>query len=600
MMLVQAPREPRRVFYGNAGRFSDRALADGVTAGRFTHIGITLELGVEPDWLSEPLLEDEEWRREWSKFGYGRQLGRAFCDTGDDRYLRTWERLVRSWIVQVPLDRDDSYVTARRIQNWIQAWSLFSETPAFTGFSAGFGELLFTSLGAQVAHLRAHLSPERNHRTLELFALFLAAVALPELDAGGDLCRFTLSALHENLLADVLADGVHRERSTHYHHLTLRTYLAVRENVRRHGLELPHAFDERLEKACEFAMHCHRPDGAIPALSDGDTVRYEGLLELAADLLERPELRFAATAGAQGTAPGRRHVDFPDGGYFIQRSGWGHDPATFASARFLVFDCGPLGDHGHGHYDLLSVEIAADGRPLIVDPGRYTYSETPPNWRRWFRGTAAHNTVCVDGLDQTPYTRTGPSGATAQGKFLGRSSAPGLDVLAGEARSPVYDAVHNRRIAFVADTFWIIADQLRAPSPHRYDLRFHLAPDAEGQTTVRAGDVNSVVRAPGLALVFSPAREPRIEAGWVAPSYGVKLPAPVVSVAVDRVAATTFFTLVVPAASSDPDPELRVGADESTGDVVLDIRRVGEDGRGRHRVLWGSAPKLLASAPEEP
>src|SRR6185369_2470087 len=111
-----------------------------------------------------------------------------------------------------------------------------------------------------------------------------------------------------------------------------------------------------------------------------------------------------------------------------------------------------------------------------------------------------------------------------------------------------------------ADTFWIIADQLRAPSPHRYDLRFHLAPDAEGQTTVRAGDVNSVVRAPGLALVFSPAREPRIEAGWVAPSYGVKLPAPVVSVAVDRVAATTFFTLVVPAASSDPDPELRVGA----------------------------------------
>jgi hypothetical protein len=600
MMLVQAPREPRRVFYGNAGRFRDRELADGVAAGRFTHIGVTLELGVEPDWLTEPLPQDIEWRMEWSKFGYGRQLGRAFCDTSDEKYLRTWERLVRSWIAQVPIDRDDSYVTARRIQNWLQAWSLFSESQAFQGFSDGFGDLLFKSLGAQVMHLRDHLSPERNHRTLELFALFLAAVALPELDGGGDLRRFALSALHENLLTDVLADGVHRERSTHYHYLTLRTYLAVRENVRRHALELSKAFDERLERACEFAMHCHRPDGAIPALSDADTVRYEGLLELAADLLERPEFRFAATAGAQGTPPGRRHADFPEGGYFIQRSGWGHDPDSFARARFLVFDCGPLGDYGHGHYDVLSVEIAADGRPLIVDPGRYTYSEAPPNWRRWFRGTAAHNTVCVDGLDQTPYERTRPSGATAEGSFLGRSSAQGLDVLAGEARSPVYDAVHTRRIAFVADTFWIIADQLHAGTAHRYDLRFHLAADAEGQTTVTAGEVNSVVRAPGLVLVFSPARVPKIEAGWVAPSYGVKLPAPVVSVAVDGVAATTFFTLVVPAASSDPDPELRVGAHASTGDVVLDITRVAADGRDRHRVLWGAAPKLLATAAGEP
>src|SRR5262249_9959624 len=256
--------------------------------------------------------------------------------------------------------------TARRIQNWLQAWSLFTEAPGFKTFSEGFTDLLFASLGDQVARLRAHVSPERNHRTLELFALFLAAVALPDLDPEGELREFTTTALHANLLDDMLPDGVHRERSTHYHHLALRTFLAVRENARRFGLALPRDYDVRLERACEFALHCHRPDGAIPALSDSDTGSYSEPLALAARLLPRRDSLYSAPGGAHGAPPKRRCVSFARGGYFIQRSGWGDEPASFAQQRFLIFDCGPLGDGGHGHYDLLSVEIAAQGRPLIV------------------------------------------------------------------------------------------------------------------------------------------------------------------------------------------------------------------------------------------
>src|SRR5262249_6315156 len=136
MMIVEAPRRPRPVFYGNAGRFGERDIADGAVRGCFTHIGITLEMGVEPDWLTSAVPVDEEWRREWSKFGYGRQLGQAFAETAEPRYLRTWERLVLSWAAQVPVAWDDSYVTARRIQNWLQAWTLFTAADGFEGFSA--------------------------------------------------------------------------------------------------------------------------------------------------------------------------------------------------------------------------------------------------------------------------------------------------------------------------------------------------------------------------------------------------------------------------------------------------------------------------------
>ena len=130
---------PRPVFCVIEQAYRDRAVAEEVCAGRFTHMGITLELGVEPDWLSGDLPQDEEWRIEWSKFYYGLDLAQAFRETGDHKYLRSWEKLVRSWIRQVPVGLDTSDVTGRRMQNWIYAWNLFRSSPAFTGHGRMLG-----------------------------------------------------------------------------------------------------------------------------------------------------------------------------------------------------------------------------------------------------------------------------------------------------------------------------------------------------------------------------------------------------------------------------------------------------------------------------
>ena len=59
----------------------------------------------------------------------------------------------------------------------------------------------------------------------------------------------------------------------------------------------------------------------------------------------------------------------------------------------------------------------------MLDPGRFTYAEEEPNLRHWFRGTAAHNTVTVDGADQTPYARGRSSLPSAEARFLGRDDA---------------------------------------------------------------------------------------------------------------------------------------------------------------------------------
>lgn len=509
---------PRPVTCMTEHEHRSRAVADGVLAGRFTVAGETRVLGPDPDWLGAPLPEDEEWRIEWVKFGWGLDLAHAAAETGDDRYAGAWERLTASWIRQVPPDHDAAEVTARRVLNWIYAWQRL--TPG-----AEHATRLLESLAAQVDHVRANLAPARNHRTLELYALLIAALALPELDRDG-LLELALTELDANLASDFHPDGVHREASTHYHLIALRSFVGARDNARRHGIELPAGYDEKLARACRFAVHCTRPDGSIPALSDADTGDY------------RPLLRQAGVP-----APAERSPSFPDGGYHVQRSGWD------ARARFLIFDCGPLGDGGHGHYDLLSFEAHGDGAPLVLDPGRGSYSEAPPNLRRWFRGTAAHNTVTVDGIDQTPYTRGRPRGAVAQGRLLGRRREPGLDVLAGEALSPAYEAVHERRIAFVRDRFWVIEDRLRGDRPHRYVLRFHLAPGPahiEGRS----------VRARGLALVVL-GGAPALERGWIAPRYGELLDAPVFR-ATAHGRDARFVSVLVPGTAV---PDVRIDGD---------------------------------------
>ncbi|HKS09560.1 MAG TPA: alginate lyase family protein [Pyrinomonadaceae bacterium] len=541
---------------------TDLALADEVCDGVFTCAGIRLELGVPPDWTTTALPEDEEWRIEWYKFYYGLDLAHAFAVTGNEKYRETWRQLVQSWIAQMPVGCDSSDIAARRIQNWIYAWNAFSENGSF---EAQFEDEIICSLATQVTHLRNNLTAERNHRTLELYALFIAALALPELN-NDNLLEFAMTELHRNLLTDVKPDGVHREQSTHYHAVVLRSFLGARENAKCFDLEFPASYDERLKKACEFLLHVQRPDGLIPALSDADTGSYSDLLELAAFIFDRSDFLYVATDGALGEPPAELCASFPDGGYYIQRSGWGVDD------KYLVFDCGPLGDGGHGHYDLLNIEVAANGRALIVDPGRFTYVEDDEQWRHYFKGTAGHNTVCVDDLDQTPYQRGKAKGAVAQGRLLSRVTAPDFDMLCGEVRSPVYDAVHTRRIFFIAGEYWLIVDSLRAAVPHKYELRFHLTPLATD----------------GFVLLFEPHRKPVMSEGWVSPYYGIKEAARVISVVAEGCKDTDFYTLIVPLKPGSSAPSFQVETDRSdalsSGQVR--VERVGKSCEEVDEISW--------------
>jgi heparinase II/III-like protein len=564
-MMASSTATLRPVYCAIAHLHQSVECALDVCRGVFHIAGATLSVGQAPRWRDVAIDADRERWIEWSKFYYGLDLAHAFAQTGDLRFQRTWERLVRSWLDQVPPDFGPTDALGRRLQNWVYAANIFSAAPAFAGFADGFDEQLVDGIRQHADYLQAHLTPERNHRTLELYALFVVALALPSTAAEEVRLQFAWRALQDNLEADFRPDGVHREHSTHYHMIVLRSFVAARENAIRAGFAIPRGYDDRLRRALAFGLACQRPDGTMPAFSDGDIGHYADLLVQSAAALDH-------TGGAIATG-------FPDAGYYIQRG----VPVDSADAgndqRHLIFDCGPLGDGGHGHYDALSID-AWCGRHLIVDPGRYTYDRSV-EWRQWFKGTAAHNTVCVDGRDQVAY-RPGKPKQRLHVRLLNRASTPLVDIVGGEVKSPQYDALHRRHVLLVANEYWLVLDVLDAPTAHDYDLRYHLAPDALDSIAVSAEGV----AAPGVRLLLDGPGPIVIEPGWIAADYGVKVAAPIVSKRAVGCERAAFVTAIVPVTSANIATAQRLAVRWSDRGGVASVDGAGVRGESVDRIEW--------------
>lgn len=506
------------------------------------------------DWKANPS-RDIEWLILLHKFYYAKDLAGAYDYTGDEKYTHKWMDLVSSWIRNVPDGFINSHVTGRRLQLWLLAYHYFVPEKRSASVTPAFLLEFFRSVHSQTLYLCEHLTPEGNHRTIELYSIFLVAVVFHELKESARLLDFAKQELLKNLEQDLLEDGVHRELSTDYHHTVLKNHLRVRTLAVLNGIGLSPRFDEMMNKALDFSMYVHKPDGLIPAINDGDSNSYLSLLRKAYSYYPNEQLLYVASKGEEGTPPCERSKGFSDSGYYVLRGSWTHQP--YEDGLYLLFDCGPLGFGSHGHYDLLSFEAAAYGHSLIVDPGRYTYSDESADgiqWRRMFKSTAYHNTVVVDGKDQIPYRRMKPVGPEPRAHVKTFATADGFDFVQAQAFSPEYPVVHERTVFFAVPEYWVVTDRLYGEGHHTYDLYFHLAPRALGRTALRSGVISTWVDSPNLLLAQprSPHVQTALDMGFVSLQYGVKQEAPIVKFTQKADATASFHTLLYPYCKQPP------------------------------------------------
>jgi hypothetical protein len=167
-------------------------------------------------------------------------------------------------------------------------------------------------------------------------------------------------------------------------------------------------------------------------------------------------------------APHRSRL-FADAGVAVMTAGDAH----------IVVKAGPFGEGsgGHSHSDVLSVVVRRAGKEILIDPGTFTYISDPVERDR-FRGSAAHNTVRIDGRDQAVPAGPFRWNEKPEVRILNWSTAPERDSL--DASCSYAGFTHRRRITLEKPATLVILDTIDGASgEHTIEQFWHLADAAE-------------------------------------------------------------------------------------------------------------------------
>ncbi|WP_306547309.1 alginate lyase family protein [Desulfobulbus sp.] len=350
-----------------------------------------------------------------------------------------------------------------------------------------------------------------NHTVAECVGLVLAGTLFAQSGQGREWFRRGLLLLEQELPHQILKDGGPAEQSLSYHRFVLDLYWFVADFLERNMLHDCSHWKPRLVQGEDFLNALADCQESLPNIGDSDDGR-----ALAPGL-----------APLRGTPfhvlPSKRVQTFPQSGYTVLR----HD-----SYALLTLDHGPLGMaplYNHGHADALALTLSVKGKQMLVDSGTYRYNGVP-EWRRYFKGTTAHNTVTIDDLDQavqvTGFIWDKPYSAQL---VSCRETEWGMHLEAthnGYTRLP--QPVEHRRHLLYAEEGWIIVkDMFSGRGEHAFELNLHLHPEAtvmerDGWWQVCRGDAwlaLCLLEEENLIHVFG--QETPI-LGWYSPAYGVK------------------------------------------------------------------------------
>jgi hypothetical protein len=521
--------------------------------------------GPHIDWQRDPLRPEKDpgWRRfapprlvpyldfqrvgdhklvwELNRHQHLPLLAQAWRFTGRREFLEEIGREIASWRSANPMARGlnwaSSLEVAFRALSWIWVWRFAAgDLPPATrsDLLAGIEEHAWFL----EYNLSSYFSPN-THLLGEALALEAAGVLFPGFPRAERWRRLGAETLDRELYTQVREDGSYFEQSTYYHVYALDMFLLHFFLSERPADD---ALRERLGRMACFLAAVMGASRRLPMLGDDDGGRLfhpygrrdefgRATLTTCGILLDQPhwvgsEAEIAEQAAwwmgasaldAPGAEPGFESRCFPDGGVAVMAAG----------DVQVVIDAGQFGEGsgGHSHADTLSVLARQGSDEILIDPGTYTYVANPQERDR-FRGTAAHNTIRIDGLDQARAVNPFRWEQKPEVEMVQWETSAARDVLAAVCRYRGF--THARAAMLVKPDVLVICDRVDGPAGEHWIEQFwHL-----GVPLGQAG------------LVFEPGAEVEVseggEYGWRSPGLGTKEPATVVRLA-RRVALPTWY-----------------------------------------------------------
>lgn len=423
---------------------------------------------------------------------------------GSDERADWHRQLIESWIQGNPPGFGtawEPYPTSLRIVNWIK-WMLAgrSASPA-----------MLHSLAIQSRYLERRL--ERHLLGNHLFANAKALMFAGLFFEGHEAARWLAigrGVLRRELAEQVLPDGAHFELSPMYHALALEDALDLINAFEAFGepsaacAAVSNDLRQAVSRMQEWLAAMTHPDGGIAFFNDTAF----GISPAPAVLEE-----YAQRLGL-GARPPRRRGLMADSGYARLDRG---DACLIAD----VARVGPDYIPGHAHADTLSFEFSLGRARIVVNSGVSEYGVGAERLRQ--RGTAAHNTVVVDGEDSSEVWSGFRVARRARPRDVTLEDRPEAVVLAGAHDGYTrwrHGPLHRRRWILSANNL-SIADTLtdaRRPA----EARFHLHPDV--QVEIDDANAGRLILPDGRQLRWKSGTPTHVEPTTWHPGFGESVP----------------------------------------------------------------------------
>ncbi|WP_370592963.1 alginate lyase family protein [Streptomyces sp. NBRC 110028] len=554
------------------------AEADRLMAGHAEYFGVDRDDLADPDWWYDPKTGrrapsgyafDVPYRDEdavgdikqiWepSRHQYLTQLAAAYAITGNERYAeRVAEHLRSWWTANAPLRgvhwtsgielgiRLLSWVWIRRLlDGWPGAAGLFEDNPVAVN---------------QIWHHQRWLAafPSRgssanNHVIAEAAGQFAAACAFGWFPSSARWRTDALRSLERHLRGNTFGSGLNRELATEYHGLVLELGLAAVAEADAAGVPVPATvrlvllrMTDALAAIVDGRLRPPRQgdaDDGYGLVVDGAGTDRWGSLLATGDAVFGRLAWWPAVTGTDARTPLLSAFIKPTEPSVVRPPS---RPGHFADAGLTILrgpgeiwcrcDGGPhgfLSIAAHAHADALSVEVRHDGVEVLADPGTYCY-HGQPEWRQYFRSTLGHNTLQLDGGDQS----------VSGGPFLWTRHAESRVLVADPSGEGVarwcaehdgyQGSVHRRRVELTAASQELrVVDEVRGPR-RAVRLAFHLGPAIAADlvdhrarlTWTRDGeDRSAVLDLPGQLTWRAHRGETDPPLGWYSAGFGRKEP----------------------------------------------------------------------------
>jgi hypothetical protein len=480
-----------------------------------TGVEAPVSFGKLLDYRNPRLIGDIKYLWEINRQLHLVTLAQAYALSGDAKYYHVIREHLESWFAACPYRMGPNWSSALevaiRLINWSVTWQLLggARSPLFEDAEgARFRQRWLESVHQHAQFVRGYFSlhsSANNHLIGEAAGLFIAALTWPHWPGARAWLAAAKATLERETLSQNAPDGVNREQAVSYQQFVLDFLLLPLLAARANGQPFSTAYESRIEAMLVYLASIMDAGGNVPMFGDaddgmvvslaqgGDFSPYRSLLATGAILFRRGDFKlkagtlddktrwllgsqsealFKAQDTTQGRLPPRQA--FPEGGYYIL----GCDFETDNEIR-LISDAGPVGYRSiaaHGHADALAFTLSVGGLEFLVDPGTYAYHTQGP-WRAYFRGTSAHNTLRVDGRDQSQsggnfmWLKKARAGSSLWSSTAERDVFEGWQDGYTQLADPV---MHRRRIVLRKVARRVaIEDRLEMAEEHEIELFFH-------------------------------------------------------------------------------------------------------------------------------